>query len=335
MPLTLLAPLPIAGALVTASVDGAVPGETVHLLVARGAPSPGPCPARLGGACLGLVHAAIAGKAVADAAGHATFSIHLADGLLEGDVLGWQAVAVRTGAPSEVSTAVATAAASPVVPTFAGNFTDGWGTWQHVNALTWDDAWGNRFWLTQGDRDTWVVAANDAANAYFPKAWSRFDLTTDALGTLHYCQSAYAASTEALAVATPPADPADLATGCGGFAWTAMTLDPHPLTGVWVDSWGTTNTISDTRWEDSWGNGFTWLDRDDLAGWGVALNDAGNDFFPGLYSTFEWTWDGDVPYVCQSTYDAASEQRARTAPRADPADLVAGCDGFGWTRMAP
>ena len=79
--------------------------------------------------------------------------------------------------------------------------------------------------LTQFDNDAnWAVGQNDSVNSYSPDKWSRYDWYTDGDGTLWYCSAAYEAETEADALAVPPSDTTDPATGgCNGFAWSSLT----------------------------------------------------------------------------------------------------------------
>jgi hypothetical protein len=66
-----------------------------------------------------------------------------------------------------------------------------------------------------------VVAQGDAANAFYPELWSRFDWTWDG-DALYYCTAVFDAPTLEDALAAPATDPADLAMGCGGFPWSAL-----------------------------------------------------------------------------------------------------------------
>jgi len=115
----------------------------------------------------------------------------------------------------------ATPAAS--APTIVGAYTDGYGATQHIAATTWTIV-TSVFHLSQVDNaQSFAIAQNDCANAYFPGAWSRFDWTYDAAQSLWYCQTAYDAASAELALQTPAADAQNLDTGCGGFAWAKLT----------------------------------------------------------------------------------------------------------------
>lgn len=109
-----------------------------------------------------------------------------------------------------------------------GSYTDGWGGDHEISNDTWSQYSGSTvFHLSQYDNANNVaIGQNDAANEYNPELWSRFDWTTDGAGQLWYCQTAYAAASEADALATAAADGSDPSTsGCGGFSWTSLTLN--------------------------------------------------------------------------------------------------------------
>ena len=100
------------------------------------------------------------------------------------------------------------------------------------------------------------------------------------------------------------------------------------IEGNWVDEWGTNQTID----SDSWNSG-TITQFDNSAMWAVAEN--GEDSFnPGLWSKYDWTWDSEELYYCQSTFAAESEADALSANSANSSDLEAGCGGFPWSQMS-
>jgi ABC-type Zn uptake system ZnuABC Zn-binding protein ZnuA len=106
--------------------------------------------------------------------------------------------------------------------------------------------------------------------------------------------------------------------------------DEHDIAieGNWVDEWGTNQTID----SDSWNSG-TITQFDNEAMWAVAEN--GEDSFnPGLWSKYDWTWNSEELYYCQSTFAAESEADALSANSANSSDLEAGCGGFPWSQMS-
>ena len=103
-----------------------------------------------------------------------------------------------------------------------GSYVDDWGYAHDVTQDRWDNE-GSVFHITQFDNDAdFLVAQNDASNAWNAELWSRFDWTHDG-AELYFCQSAYDAADEATAAANTSADRADLATGCAGFGWSKLT----------------------------------------------------------------------------------------------------------------
>ncbi len=106
--------------------------------------------------------------------------------------------------------------------TIVGEYTDSFDGTQDILATEWRSGSSVYHYSAFSNSGHWVVARNDESNTFNPCAWSRFDWTLDA-GKLYYCQSAYAAATEAEALATLTADPNDLTTGCSGFGWSELT----------------------------------------------------------------------------------------------------------------
>ena len=203
-----------------------------------------------------------------------------------------------------------------------GLWSDEWGGSQDVSPFSWN---GNA--VTQANNEEgWLIAQN-GPDSWSPDLWSKYEWTWDADGEAYYCQSTYDAATEEDAVAAARADAGDLDAGCGGFGWTWMreSLD---IEGTWEDEWGGTQDVSAFDWN---GNAITQAHNDE--GWLIAQNGP-DSWSPDLWSKYEWTWDADgEAYYCQSTYDAATEEDAVAAARADAGDLDAGCGGFGWTWM--
>ena len=108
----------------------------------------------------------------------------------------------------------------------AGSWTDGFGGDHVITNETWSSYGGSSvFNISKYDNDTYLVLAqNDASNEYFPELWSRFDWTTDSMGQLWYCQTAYDAESEEAATNATPPDATDPATGgCSGFSWSSLT----------------------------------------------------------------------------------------------------------------
>jgi hypothetical protein len=110
---------------------------------------------------------------------------------------------------------------------------------------------------------------------------------------------------------------------------------PAPIAGSWMDNWGTGHHINTAMWEDAWDNQF-WITEwagtaDD--GFLIARNSDLNGWNPGLWSRFDWTWDGSDTYYCQTVFDGATRMDALSATPSDPMRLSDGCGGFSWTRL--
>ena len=216
---------------------------------------------------------------------------------------------------------------------FIGTYDDQWGERHIVSPFDWISMSGSSYHISQYDNDSgWIVAQNDSLNEYNPDLWSKFELTTDSAGGVHYCQSAYAESSEQAAIDALGADMSDLVTGCGGFGWTALR-NSLPISGSWVDEYGGTHIIDAWRWITEYG-AFHVSQSDPMMGWLVAQNDSNNEYNPDLWSKFEWTTDSNgTVYYCQSAFDAADEAAAIAAPNADITNPVTGCFGFPWTEI--
>lgn len=144
---------------------------------------------------------------------------------------------------------------------------------------------------------------------------------------------------------TGPADTTDASTGPGDTTDAeASTTDPAGLeiAGEWLEEFspgeGITHVIDSTTWQQlaEFGDALFHVESyDNDARTVVAQGDAANEFFPELYSRFDWTWDGDALYYCTAVFDAATPEEALAAPQSDPGDLAMGCGGFPWSPLQP
>ncbi|MFT4979505.1 MAG: hypothetical protein ACI8S6_005416, partial [Myxococcota bacterium] len=215
----------------------------------------------------------------------------------------------------------------------SGSYDDAWGSTHLVSAFSWDIG-TSTFAISQADdAGQWAVAQNGADNSWNPELWSRFDWAWDSDSTLYYCQTAYAAASEAEALAAS-ADSSDLSSGCGGFSWTAMRPSLS-INGTWTDGWGGGHIVTAWAWT-SGESGYSITESSDDEGWIVAQNGTDNSWNPELWSRFDWTWHTDgTLYFCQTAYAAATEADARATPAADATDPTAsGCGSFSWTSLA-
>jgi len=110
------------------------------------------------------------------------------------------------------------------------------------------------------------------------------------------------------------------------------------IAGDYVDNFGGMHQVDSEQWVMGFGESmsiFMIASFDNDARLVLAENDGENEFNPGLFSAFEWLYDGDDLYFCQSVFDAASLDAAATDASADAEDLDNGCGGFGWSQLLP
>ena len=114
------------------------------------------------------------------------------------------------------------------------------------------------------------------------------------------------------------------------------------IAGEWLEEFapgmGVTHSIDEMQWDQTadFGSSVFHVDAyDNEARYVVAQGDEANEFFPGLWSRFDWTWDGDDLYYCTAVYDADTAEDALAAPASEPGDLEMGCGGFPWSLLTP
>ncbi|NOZ01038.1 MAG: hypothetical protein GXP54_04015 [Deltaproteobacteria bacterium] len=110
------------------------------------------------------------------------------------------------------------------------------------------------------------------------------------------------------------------------------------IAGSWVDDFGGTHLITNDTWTmgASMSGVFHITSYDNDSHYIIAHNDDANQFSPGLYSRFDWTFFDQVLYFCQSSFDAKTEDQALATAAADPTDPTAGgCGGFPWSKLTP
>ncbi len=125
-----------------------------------------------------------------------------------------------------------------------------------------------------------------------------------------------------------------LATACHSDNATNAKLPEAPdIEGTYTDGYFENRITADT-----WTIGtsvFHIKQVDNQAKYLVAQNDVANAYNPNLWSRFDWAISNSLLYVCQTTYDAASEQQAIDTPPANAQDFNTGCGGFPWSTLTP
>lgn len=239
-------------------------------------------------------------------------------------------VVLQLAGPGWRSTVVSLAV-SPRLPWF-GVWVDDYGGAHEVDHQTVRDDYGTFHVLRFDAAERWLLARNDAANEFNAGLYSRFDWV-EVGGVLWYCQSAFDAASEedALAASANADDPAT--GGCGGFPWSQLTPGQPDIGGGWQDTFGASHVIDAVAWSQPYGvwlvSRFSNFDRVI-----IAQNGPDNEYFPGLWSRFDWSDAGGYLWYCQTVFDAADEWTARSAAPADDTDPGAGgCAGFAWTGL--
>lgn len=228
---------------------------------------------------------------------------------------------VGCGTPDEVS-----------VP-FAGSWFDGFDQEHVIDDQSWSIG-ADSFEIQSVDIEMQrIIALNGESNAYNPGLFSAFDWV-EVDGVTWYCQSAFDAADADTAAAADPADASDPSiSGCGGsFPWSRLYV-PLDIRGNYTDEFGSSHSIREWNWTNGESQ-FSVVDFVNEEGFVIAQNAETNEYFPGLWSRFEWTTTADGVYYCQVAYDAADEAAARGAESADATDPAAGgCSGFAWTKL--
>jgi len=107
--------------------------------------------------------------------------------------------------------------------------------------------------------------------------------------------------------------------------------------GTWVDSLGIGNLVTDETWTWHYAGypdtvfEITQFEND--PGLAIVHETEANDSGDKLWGRFDWTWMGDVPYICHATESVPDEETAISAPAPDRDDLTSGCGGFEWWQL--
>lgn len=327
---------PVPGERMLFRASGAQAGDTVYfgLGFAKGN---GPCPAELGGMCLGIKRPQLLGTATANANGVAELEVDVPDSVAAGDRVFFQAGS--SGSGGDTSPVIRKFAADPIE--LQGAWDDNFGGAHDIDSRRWLN-YSDTVVVTFDNVEEYAIAFN-GPDAFVPNSWSRFDWTFDN-GSYWYCQTAYDAASYEDALATPRSDDSDPANGgCGdfGFSWTQLIEAPLAIAGVYDDNFGGSHDVDATAWVQGFGS-YNVSRFSNIEQYVIAQNDASNGFNPLLWSRFDWTEDtaGQL-YYCQTEYAAASEADALYAAPSDASDPgTCGCGGacpggFSWTAMTP
>ncbi len=115
-------------------------------------------------------------------------------------------------------------------------------------------------------------------------------------------------------------------------------LPEIPFTGTYLDESGAEHIVGASSWTITYvGTQPSVFDYHEVSldqQFIVAQNQAGNEYFPGLWSRFDWYFDAEeMLWFCQIAYDSASADVARAVGGADRNDMQMGCNGFAWSKL--
>jgi len=119
------------------------------------------------------------------------------------------------------------------------------------------------------------------------------------------------------------------------------------IIGDYHDDWGGEHHVTAAAWTAIYpGSGDAGPDTalahvtsyDNDSDYLVAQNDSVLNYYPDLWSRYDWAHDeltdgGVELFYCQIEYQAEDEETAAANGSADPGDLIGGCGGFSWTRL--
>ena len=192
-----------------------------------------------------------------------------------------------------------------------------------------------------------LVGHNSGAGSYYPGKWSRLDWLYDSAGALHLCTSHYTAENETMAMQPNPSNNHSLyaSTGCGGFAFSALT-PPQPaklaISGSWTDPYATSIEISSTVYISTYPGSepafvkITYYDN--VERFFVGENSGPGSYNPGMWTRVDWVVDmADQVHVCTTHFSAANESMAMLPNEGHDHALydTTGCGGFAFSALSP
>ena len=117
----------------------------------------------------------------------------------------------------------------------------------------------------------------------------------------------------------------------------ARQMGPLEVIGSWVDGFGIVHRVTEETWIQGWGPGASITNISQYSNdesWVVGQNTSDHPWNPDKWNRFEWILDGDTFYMCQSVFDADTEDDALNAEAADPSDpQTTGCGGYPWSSL--
>ncbi|MCA9515548.1 MAG: hypothetical protein KC635_11445 [Myxococcales bacterium] len=210
-----------------------------------------------------------------------------------------------------------------------GRWLNAWGYEETISATAWNDGA-----IVAFDPEARVaVVQSPAWDPYTPGKFARHEWTAPtADGTFFYCTAAFGLPTAEAALAAPAADATDPGNGgCGGFSWTHLT-PAIAVSGRWATDFAFDEVVSSTAW-----TGATVVSYDNAAHVAISQLPADDEYNPSKFQKTVWIGptDGEV-WFCTVAFGLDTADAAAAAPdTSDPADLDAGCGGFGWTHAVP
>jgi hypothetical protein len=143
-------------------------------------------------------------------------------------------------------------------------------------------------------------------------------------------------------VTCDPPTPPDVGGGEGGAGGSggaeasrgaASESEGLAIAGTYLDEFDGEHEITNAVWINYGTYNISQFDNEER--YVIARNDEENSLNPCAWSRFDWTYDGDDLYYCQSAFAAESERAALDTEPADADDLEEGCSGFPWSKLTP
>jgi len=178
--------------------------------------------------------------------------------------------------------------------------------------------------------------------------WSRLDWVYDESGGLHLCHTHFNAADEASAKEPHASHDHALyaSSGCGGFAFSALTLKPPSATlsiaGEYVDAWDTSITLTPLLYVSIYPGYKPSIVHithiDEAEGFLVGQNMGLGSTAVGNWSRLDWVYDesGGL-HLCHTHFNAADEASAKEPHASHDHALYAssGCGGFAFSALTP